>query len=86
MYVGNMCSLYPAVFGSVEILRGPVPVLVLFLYLGVLGIYVYLTYYVQLDGMKAVIGCNNARSGKLQNNPNSHVPSIIVMYVPFSVL
>jgi hypothetical protein len=62
----------------VEILTGPVPVMVLFLYLGVLGVYVLLTYYVQLDGMKAVIGCKNARSGKLQNNPNSQVPSIIL--------
>jgi len=29
--------------------------------------YMYLTYYVHLAGIKQVINCRNARSGKLQN-------------------
>ena len=40
IYVGNLCSLYPAVFGSVQVWRSwedPVPVIVLFLCVGVLG-------------------------------------------------
>jgi hypothetical protein len=32
--------------------------------------YLYLTYYVHLVGIKEVIDCNNARSGKLQIDDN----------------
>jgi hypothetical protein len=30
----------------------------------------YITYYVYLDGIKEVIGCQNARSGKVEKKTN----------------
>jgi hypothetical protein len=37
-------------------------------YVHYIHIFIYLTYYVRLVGIKEVTDCRNARCGKLQNN------------------